>query len=431
MTGAPARTAPRPRSPGRRRVEDERREHVVAARGVARCTRRTRAPPRRAAAPRSRARRRSRAAAGVLSGPIVASGSRPGPTTVCSRSARGPSTTSSKRCARHVQPLERHADLAGGHERRAAICAISASSKAASSSTIAGSLPPSSSVTLREVGCGHLHDPPAAADAAGEADVLDARVADDDRADHRVGAGDDVEHAGRQREGDVAQRPHDDIGVVGGGFTTTVLPAISAYGRDAARMASGQLNGKMIVTTPTGRWAIVVVNGGPSIVSSSSTLGATAPPDGSGRPGRAGRSSPRTGSCRSRGQELGALVGVGLEPSSAARASCTRSGVGQRRPGGPGLVRGADGVEGVSGGCGGGVPDHLAVRRVVDREGIGGRPLLAPDQQRRGRGAHSQRRTSLSYSDAAQSPNISPCDRADRHTGSPIQMRRSISGVLI
>ena len=35
----------------------------------------------------------------------------------------------------------------------------------------------------------------------------------------------------------------DDSGVVGGGFTITVLPAISAYGRDAARMASGQLNG--------------------------------------------------------------------------------------------------------------------------------------------------------------------------------------------
>src|SRR5487761_1018713 len=35
----------------------------------------------------------------------------------------------------------------------------------------------------------------------------------------------------------------DDSGVVGGGFTITVLPDISAAGRDAARMASGQLNG--------------------------------------------------------------------------------------------------------------------------------------------------------------------------------------------
>src|SRR6202161_2676592 len=42
----------------------------------------------------------------------------------------------------------------------------------------------------------------------------------------------------------------DDSGVVGGGFTITVLPDISAAGRDAARIASGQLNGEMIVTTP-------------------------------------------------------------------------------------------------------------------------------------------------------------------------------------
>ena len=32
-------------------------------------------------------------------------------------------------------------------------------------------------------------------------------------------------------------------GAVGGGLTITVLPAISAYGRLAARIASGQLNG--------------------------------------------------------------------------------------------------------------------------------------------------------------------------------------------
>ena len=35
----------------------------------------------------------------------------------------------------------------------------------------------------------------------------------------------------------------DDSGVVGGGFAITVLPAISACGRLAARIASGQLNG--------------------------------------------------------------------------------------------------------------------------------------------------------------------------------------------
>ena len=71
----------------------------------------------------------------------------------------------------------------------------------------------------------------------------DPRVADDDRADHVVGAGDDVEHAGRQRATRCRSVCTDDSGVVGGGFTITVLPAISATGRLAARIASGQLNG--------------------------------------------------------------------------------------------------------------------------------------------------------------------------------------------
>jgi hypothetical protein len=42
-------------------------------------------------------------------------------------------------------------------------------------------------------------------------------------------------------------------GAVGGGLTTTVLPATSACGSEAARMASGQLKGTMMVTTPSGR----------------------------------------------------------------------------------------------------------------------------------------------------------------------------------
>jgi hypothetical protein len=42
-------------------------------------------------------------------------------------------------------------------------------------------------------------------------------------------------------------------GQLGGGFTTTVLPASRAWGSEAARIASGQLNGTMIVTTPSGR----------------------------------------------------------------------------------------------------------------------------------------------------------------------------------
>ena len=55
---------------------------------------------------------------------------------------------------------------------------------------------------------GHRHDPLAAADRAGEADVPDPRVADDDRADHVVRAGDHVEHARRQRANQVPERLH-------------------------------------------------------------------------------------------------------------------------------------------------------------------------------------------------------------------------------
>ena len=41
------------------------------------------------------------------------------------------------------------------------------------------------------------------------------------------------------------------LGVEGGGFTITALPAISACGRAAPRIAIGQLNGTMIDTTPS------------------------------------------------------------------------------------------------------------------------------------------------------------------------------------
>ena len=120
-----------------------------------------------------------------------------------------------------------------------------------------------------------------------------------------------------------------DIGVVGGGLTTTVLPAMSAYGRLAPRIASGQLNGKMIVTTPSGTWAIVVVNGGPASTSSSSRLGATAaalwnrPTRTSGSIVASNRVLPfsRTSSSARSSASLSS-------PASAASESCTRSAVG-------------------------------------------------------------------------------------------------------
>src|SRR3954454_18944545 len=56
-------------------------------------------------------------------------------------------------------------------------------------------------------------------------------------------------------------RPNDS-GVVGGALTTTVLPATSACGSEAARIANGQLNGTMRLTTPSGRCVTRVLYGG-------------------------------------------------------------------------------------------------------------------------------------------------------------------------
>ena len=52
-------------------------------------------------------------------------------------------------------------------------------------------------------------------------------------------------------------------GVVGGGLTIAVLPASSACGRAAPRIAIGQLNGTMSVTTPSGWYDTVVSTGMP------------------------------------------------------------------------------------------------------------------------------------------------------------------------
>src|ERR1700722_17300965 len=103
------------------------------------------------------------------------------------------------------------------------IFANASASRTASDSTTAGSLPPSSRVTLVTLAAAivMIRLPPTTASApvttlstpGGSARTRCARVLTDDS------------------------------GVVGGGFTITVLPAISAYGRDAARIASGQLNG--------------------------------------------------------------------------------------------------------------------------------------------------------------------------------------------
>ena len=133
-----------------------------------------------------------------------------------------------------------------------AIRAISASSKAASSSTIAGSLPPSSSVTrvrLAAAICMMALPPPTlpvkhTCFTRGSPITTGPITASAPVTTLRTPGG-----SARAMWRNVRTT---DIGVVGGGLTTTVLPAMRAYGRLAPRIARGQLNGKMIVTTPTG-----------------------------------------------------------------------------------------------------------------------------------------------------------------------------------
>ena len=63
--------------------------------------------------------------------------------------------------------------------------------------------------------------------------------------------GHDVEHAGGQLGNTLHKlRAVCESGAVRGGFTMTALPASSAWGRAAARIATGQLKGTMMVTTP-------------------------------------------------------------------------------------------------------------------------------------------------------------------------------------
>ena len=96
---------------------------------------------------------------------------------------------------------------------------------------------------VRHVPCCHLHDPLTARGRTGETHMLDPRVADHDRAEHRILAGDHVQHPGRSFCATWRNVNTDDNGVVGGGLAITVFPAIKACGKLAARIANGQLNG--------------------------------------------------------------------------------------------------------------------------------------------------------------------------------------------
>ena len=144
-------------------------------------------------------------------------------------------------------------------------------------------------------------------------------------------------------------------GADNGGLTIAVLPASSACGSDAPRIAIGQLKGTMMVTTPSG-WYDTVVSTGMAPGTAGSILPCRPRRRASGRGSsgsrtRVNRPTPRSGSCRSpatgsphrrrvravdalqSGQHLlGALGGVsaaqaGYAAFAAATASRTSSGV--------------------------------------------------------------------------------------------------------
>ena len=123
------------------------------------------------------------------------------------------------------------------------IFANAASSRTASSSTIAGSLPPSSSVTLVRLAAAiaMIRLPPPTQPVKqtcltrGSPTTTGPTTSSAPVTTFSTPGG---SFGTRCRSVST-----DDSGVVGGGFTITVLPAISAAGRHAARIASGQLNG--------------------------------------------------------------------------------------------------------------------------------------------------------------------------------------------
>ncbi len=123
------------------------------------------------------------------------------------------------------------------------IFANASASSTASSSTTAGSLPPSSSVTLVTFAAAivMIRLPPPTEPVKTTCLIRGSpTTTGPSTASAPVTTFSTPGGSARTRCASVLT---DDSGVVGGGFTITVLPAISAYGRDAARMASGQLNG--------------------------------------------------------------------------------------------------------------------------------------------------------------------------------------------
>ena len=131
-----------------------------------------------------------------------------------------------------------------------------ASSRSALRDTIAGFLPPISTMHGRgHVRRERVEQPHPDLVRAGEDDAVDARVILERLADGLARTHDQVDDAGRHAGVDVGLRSGltADSGDADDGLKTTVLPASSAAPSGRPTSAIGKLNGLMTANTPCGR----------------------------------------------------------------------------------------------------------------------------------------------------------------------------------
>ena len=134
---------------------------------------------------------------------------------------------------------------------------FTARSKSASSKTMLGDLPPSSSVTVLQSARGEFIDLSTCRSAAGKADVANQRMRDQRLADLRSEPGNHVDHAFREAGlGKSAASSTIDADVNSDGLTTAVHPAASAGANFQLVNVSGEFQGVMMATTPFGSYFV-------------------------------------------------------------------------------------------------------------------------------------------------------------------------------
>ena len=135
-----------------------------------------------------------------------------------------------------------------------AIAPSTAASRSASSNTMNGALPPSSSETFLTVRRALRHQLLADLGRAGERELAHDRVRRELAADRAGGAGDDVEHALREcrRARRARHSASAEYGVIDAGLITIVQPAASAGPALRVIIAFGKFHGVIAAHTPIG-----------------------------------------------------------------------------------------------------------------------------------------------------------------------------------